>query len=204
MVVYILSIKADLDGVDSITFKPNADICLSVRNPLDHNEIREKIVVDRREFEDDPLAVDPNAPRHSQHKHPKHAEAPCHFALKWDGATQRSTIRVLDSSTDDEPLSTNSSGSFKKSKKKQHQNAAPAIASKITARDSGTAVRILALECQGIEPYAFHLMGSELEIQNKSGTVFHDNLTWSETGDWTNNDLFSGTTSVKNLEGEFA
>lgn len=206
MVVYILSITADLDGVDSITLKPNADICLSVRNPLDHNEIREQIVVDRRDFEDDPLAdIDSRgAPRrNSKHHHPKHAEAPCHFALKWDGATERSTIRVLD--PDDEQL--RGSGSFRKSKKKNHAAAAQSnessIASKMSAGDSGAAVRMLALECQGIEPYAFHLMGNELEIQSKSGTVFQDDLTWSETGDWSTFDTFAGGTSVKNLQGEF-
>ena len=208
MVVYILSITADLEGVDSITLKPNADICLSVRNPLDHNEIREKIVVDRRDFEEDPLAdIDARgAPRrNSKHHHPKHAEAPCHFALKWDGgATERSTIRVLD--PNDEQLLR---GSFRKSKKKNHaaaaaqSNESSLIASKMSAGDSGTAVRMLALECQGIEPYAFHLMGNELEIQNKSGTVFQDDLTWSETGDWSTFDTFVGGTSVKNLKGEF-
>lgn len=209
MVVYVLSLQADLQGIDSIALKPNADICLSVRNPLDHNEVRENVVVDRREFEEDPMAHsndnrggDPSGGAvHSnmnKHHHVKHAEAPCHFALKWESASQRSTIRVLDDSGAAEDSSSKKSGG--KNKKKSHETSAN-ISASIGAKDSGNPVRILRLECDGIEPYAFHVLGSEFVVTNTAGAVFEE-LTWTESGNWSVYDLASGTTSISNLQGK--
>ena len=84
MVKYILSLKADLEGVASLQLAPECDLCLSVRNPVQIEETRERIVV---ESSAPLLGKDPK----EHHKHgPKHdyGPAPSHFSLKWDGAKQ--------------------------------------------------------------------------------------------------------------------
>jgi hypothetical protein len=87
MVLYTLFLKADLSGVTSLKLKDGSDICLSVRNPVDHEEVRERIVVDSRALEEIDEGVDAH---HSKH-HPK----PSHFSMKWSGASSPSTIRVI-------------------------------------------------------------------------------------------------------------
>jgi hypothetical protein len=221
MVVYILYLQADvLQGVASVAMNPDADLCLSVRNPLDHAETRAQIMVEP--VLDDAHSSNSNNSRHAYQKgdvtaaayhhhsnhsktHVKHAEAPCHFALTWQGATQRSTIRVLEhESVDTTTAATKTSG---KGKKKNHHGSSSSnhMATALTAKDSGTPVPLLRLECDGIEPYAFHLTGRELIITNTAGVVFGatDELTWSATGDWSAYDMGSGTTRIANLQGSF-
>jgi hypothetical protein len=212
MVVYILSLQADiLQGVASVAMNPDADLCLSVRNPLDHSETRAHIMVEPV-LDDNKHTSSLHAYQkgdvtaaayhhHSNHSktHVKHPEAPCHFALTWQGATQRSTIRVLEHDSVDTAATTKTSG---KGKKKNHHNH---MATALTAKDSGTPVPLLRLECDGIEPYAFHLTGRELIITNTAGVVFGatDELAWSATGDWGAYDMGSGTTRITNLQGSF-
>mmetsp|Transcript_103987 Transcript_103987/g.291320 ORF Transcript_103987/g.291320 Transcript_103987/m.291320 type:complete len:211 (-) Transcript_103987:43-675(-) len=201
MVVYILSIQADLEGVASLTLKPDADLCFSVRHPIDQSEVRERIVIDRTAYEE-PVDGGANITstsdsrvhhhahgRTNKHHHPKHAEAPCHFALKWPGATQRSTIRVID------PAVESVEDHGKKSKKKM-----PDLALQITADDSGRRVALLALDCEDIEPFAFHLLGNELVVTNTAGETFDSDLEWTSTGkdtmEWSAYDLASGTTRI--------
>jgi Eukaryotic protein of unknown function (DUF866) len=200
MVVYILSIRTELQGVESIELKPDADICISVRNPTDHNETREGVVIDRRDFEDSPDAVhfskkkDGHPPPPVHHRQPKHSEAPCHFALKWQDAAQRSTIRVLDvDAVEAEPS--------KKSKKPSSQHAPP-IAKKIFSDDSGKLIPILALECSDIEPFAFHPTGDEFVVTNSAGDKF-ETLDWNKN-EWTSYDLSSGSTNIKILQVSFS
>jgi hypothetical protein len=218
MVVYVLSLQADLQGVDTIALSADADLCISVRNPLDHSEVREQIMVDRSSFQESASRGggnnqhafnkgDVTAAEHHHHsnqpkKHVKHPEAPCHFALKWQGATQRSTMRVLDEASDDVTKSS-SSGRGKKKAAHGNSHSHSTIAPALTAKDSGQPVRLLRLECDGMEPYAFHLTGRELVVTNKAGVVYEDDLTWSEAGDWSAYDMGSGTTRVSNLVGRF-
>jgi hypothetical protein len=88
MVLYTLYLKAKLSGVKSLKLKQGSDICLSVRNPVDHEQVRERIVVDSRALEQ---VVD----EESKHHHSKHHEKPSHFSMKWSGASSPCTIRVV-------------------------------------------------------------------------------------------------------------
>ena len=44
MVLFLLCIKAELDGVDSLSLLRNVNLCFSVRNPLNDDETRDKVV----------------------------------------------------------------------------------------------------------------------------------------------------------------
>lgn len=162
MVVYILFIKADLDGVASVALKQQgtANLCISVRNPMDHNEVRERVVI---EFGEPAPSPDP-AGHHHGHAKKVHQEQPSHFALKWEGAQTRSTLRVLS---------------------KDGQQAVVGKKQKPTrdmlAVDSGTFVPMLALECDGVEPYVFH--GAEFIVSNNAGMQY-DPVDLSASSAW--------------------
>ena len=57
----------------------------------------------------------------------------------------------------------------------------------ITSDDSGEYVPVLAMECRGLEPYAFHPMGNEFKVISEGGAVFDDDVDLSE-GDWADYD----------------
>ena len=178
MVVYVLYLRANLEGVYSLSLKPGANLCISVRNPLDHDQTREKVVVDTSALEE---PLQPGSHKHNNHLH--HAEAPCHFALKWDhGDTKRATIPVLGESD-------------AKVKK------VPPTRRQLNSDDSGKLVPLLAFDCQGVEPFAFHPMGDEIVVTSSAGRVF-DGIELSN-GDWTHFDLGSGSTSVLHVWGKF-
>ena len=44
MVLFILCIKAELEGVETLSLLKNTNLCFSIRNPLSDWEIRENIV----------------------------------------------------------------------------------------------------------------------------------------------------------------
>jgi hypothetical protein len=163
MVVYILFIKADLEGVASVALKQQgmANLCISVRNPMDHNEVRERVVIEFGE-----PAPPADTAGHHNHGHAKkvHQEQPSHFALKWEGAQTRSSVTVL---------------------RKDGQQAVVGRKQKPTrpmlAVDSGTFVPMLALECNGVEPYAFH--GAEFIVSNKAGMQY-DPVDLSASSAW--------------------
>ena len=188
MVVFILYIKADLTGIATVAMAPGTDICVSVRNPLDQVEVREKVVI-----ESDELIYQPEGG--GKHSHEAHPEPACHFSLKWDGASQRSTIQVLSELP----------GGNKKSKGKgtnnnnnNNNNSSPR---EMTAKDSGTFVPVLALECLGLEPYAFHPIGKEFIVTNKAGVTF-DEVDLSK-GTWREYELSTGSTTIENFESKF-
>ena len=143
--------------------KQGSDICLSVRNPVDHDQVRERIVVDSSALEE----VDDEE---SKHHHSKHHQKPSHFSMKWSGASSPCTIRVVSTS-------------------------------EMVASDSETFVPILALECNGLEPFEFHPLGNEFVVENDAGHVF-DKVDLS-SGDWNAYDMGEGTTSVLNLTAKF-
>lgn len=97
MVLYTLYLKADLDGVESLELKDGADICLDVRNPVDHQEVRERIVVDSSDLE--PAEEEHTDNHHHHHSKQHHKVHPCHFSMKWRDASSPSTIRVVEGST---------------------------------------------------------------------------------------------------------
>jgi hypothetical protein len=148
MVLYILSIKAELDGVEKIELDPTANLCFDIRNPNSDYETREKIVVDPKEYVQD--ADDNNSSR----------EPPCHFKITWEGSKKKSVLTILNQ---DEVKT-----ALKKSKQK---NSSSSIRN-VTAEDTNEYVPILAMETRGIEPYAFHCMGGEFIVTSTGGTVF--------------------------------
>lgn len=215
VVVYVLSLQADaLDGVAAVTWKPDADVCLSVRNPVDPTQVRERVVIDTSALEEEPVTPDHHQQQHQQQqkhhdrkhqqhrdkKHHQHHEAPCHFALTWDGATERSTIRVRSATEEWE----RGGGGGKKGKQHKQQVNAPELATALT--ESGTAVPLLALECENVEPYALHLLGTELVVTTTAGKTY-EQLQWqyddNGTCSWEAYDMASGSTSIVNLKATF-
>ena len=81
MVLFILCIKAELDGVETLSLLRNTNLCLSVRNPLSDYEVREKIVFNPSE----------TLEQEENDREPAH-----HFAVKWEGSKKYSTLIVLD------------------------------------------------------------------------------------------------------------
>eukprot|EP00978_Attheya_sp_CCMP212_P043632 scaffold287910_cov49-Attheya_sp.AAC.1 len=70
------------------------------------------------------------------------------------------------------------------------------------ARDSGEFVPMIALDCEGIEPYAFHVMGGEFIVTRQSDAKIFDEVDISQ-GNWNEFELGAGNTSVANLESKF-
>jgi Eukaryotic protein of unknown function (DUF866) len=192
MVVFVLYIKADLEGVASVSYVPGTNLCISVRNPLNDYEIRENVVV-----ETDVLLEVPEPTKNSRNDHVAHREPACNFAFKWEGAAHRSTIQIKSEDNADTPSANNA-----KKGKAQSNSTAGAVATRdMFAQDSGSFVPILALDCHGVEPYAFHPLGDEFVVTNKDGIKF-DSVDLS-TGAWSDFDLGTGTTSISNLESKF-
>mmetsp|Transcript_19876 Transcript_19876/g.55278 ORF Transcript_19876/g.55278 Transcript_19876/m.55278 type:complete len:105 (+) Transcript_19876:501-815(+) len=57
----------------------------------------------------------------------------------------------------------------------------------MTSEDNGGWVPILAMECRGLEPYAFHPMSEEFVITSEGGTTFEEEVELGE-GDWADYD----------------
>lgn len=151
MVLYILSIKAELDGVERIALDPLANLCFDIRNPNSDYETREKVVVDPKEYV--PQDEDNNS-----------REPPCHFQITWEGSKKKSVLTILK----EEEMKT----ALKKSKPQKKQHSSIHMIRNVTAEDSDQYVPILAMETRGIEPYAFHCMGGEFIVTSTGGTVF--------------------------------
>lgn len=180
MVLFILCVKADLEGVSSMSVKKPVHICISVKNPLSDFEIREKIIVSTEQY----IEQEENS-----------REPPCHFALKWEGSKKRSTIEVLlDDATAKSALK--KSGGNKKSSRNNPRD--------VVATDSGgDFVPVLALECRGIEPYAFHPINDEFIVTSEGGTIFDDGVDLSD-GDWADYDAENDlSVSISNFQSKF-
>ena len=201
MVVYILFCKADLEGIASLKLSADASLCFSVRNSQDQAEIREKIVVDPSVLHN--VAISD----HGKHRD----ETPSHFALKWNGATQRATLRVLGSSSElvndpnphVKPDDDKSRGKKPKDRRTSELDKALERVRVMEADDSGAMVPMLALDCNGLEPYAFHPLGGEGEFVavGKNGKVY-ENVDLSD-GDWSDYDLATGSVSITNFASAF-
>lgn len=154
MVLYLLYLKAELENVESVSLKPGANICLSVRNPLSDFEVREKVVMNLVET----LEQEEGA-----------REPPHHFALKWEGSKKASIATVLDEAAVKTALK----------KKKGVQ-----VPRNYGSDDSGDYAPILGVEVRGLEPYAFHAMGDEFIVTSSGGgQTFAEDVDLSE-GDW--------------------
>lgn len=142
-----------------------ANICLDVRNPTTE-EIREKVVIDPTDMIDDEDSKEP----------------PYHFGIKWDGSQKVSVLTVLDVDS----VKTALKKATKKGKKCKGDED-PRMPRAYTDEDNQTFVPILAVECRGIEPYAFHCMGGEFIVESEGGVTFSgDDVDLSE--DWADYD----------------
>mmetsp|Transcript_19470 Transcript_19470/g.29558 ORF Transcript_19470/g.29558 Transcript_19470/m.29558 type:complete len:158 (-) Transcript_19470:96-569(-) len=153
------------------------NLSLSVKNPLSDYEVREKVAFD---------------PSETVEQDESSREPPYHFGLKWEGSKKISTLTVLN------PAETKSA--LKKLGKKAKGFAVKEV---YTAEDSGSYVPLLAFECRGLEPYAFHPMGNEIKVTSEGGGVFESDVDLSE-GDWADydeeNDL---SVSISEFETKF-
>ena len=160
MVLFVLQIKAELDGVQSLSLLKSTNLCFSIRNPLSDFETREKVVFDPSET----LEQDDGD------REPAH-----HFSVKWEGSKKQSTLIVLSSQE--------AKAALKKKQKKGKKGQDDHLPRDLTADDNDDYVPVLVMECRGLEPYAFHAMGSEFKVVSEGGKVFDDDVDLSE-GDW--------------------
>jgi len=163
MVLFILCVKAELDGVEALSLLKNTNLCFSVRNPLSDYETREKIVFNPSETLDQD-----EGDRADAHN----------FAVKWEGSKKFSTLVVLDEE--------GSKSALKKIKKKKGKKGSADevdVPRNVTSDDNGGYVPVLAMECRGMEPYAFHPLGDDFKVISEGGAVFDEDVDLSE-GDW--------------------
>jgi hypothetical protein len=137
----------------------NAHLRISVSNPLSGDEVRENVVLNPSEtVEQDEGAREP----------------PHHFTLKWEGSKKASILQCLDEKEAASALK----------KKKKYKGEKPRS---YTGDDSGNWVPLLAMECRGLEPYAFHPMSDEFIITSEGGFKFDEEIELGE-GDWADYD----------------
>jgi hypothetical protein len=171
MVLFVLLIKAELDGIESLSLIKNTNLCFSLRNPLSDYEVREKVVFNPSEI----LEQDEND-----------REPPHNFALRWEGSKKYSTLSVLH---DDDSGGGGVKSALKKLSKKGGKKGGKQsgedeyLPRDVTAADNNNFVPVLVMECRGLEPYAFHPMGNEFKITSLGGTIFEKDVDLSE-GDW--------------------
>ena len=193
MVVFILYCRGVLENVGTVKLNKSANLCFSVRNPQDANEVREKIVVDPT------VLHEASKGDHSKHR----TEEPSHFAMKWEhGAAERATLRILGVDSIVEKATDSVEG--KKAKihtSKEIEKALEQIRD-MKGEDNGNYVPMLALECNGLEPYAFHPMGGEFTVTRENETKTFENVDLSD-GDWSEYDMATGTVSITNFQSKF-
>ena len=166
MVLYVLSLRATLEHVASLKWDGAEKLlCCSIRHPVDPLDVKEKVVVDFSELEEQPK----EDKLHHAKQH--HNEKPCHFHVTWsDGSKGSIRIVQLNNHTDD--------------------------------ICSNEWFPVLSLECENIEPTAFHPLGKEFIITNHHGKVYnHVDLS---SGGWTKYDMSTGSTAITQLASKFA
>ena len=131
--------------------------------PISDWETREKIVFDPSETLD----------QDEGDREPAH-----HFRVKWEGSKKFSTLIVLDEE--------GAKSAMKKLKKKGGKKGGSGevdVPRDVTSDDNGEFVPVLAMECRGMEPYAFHPLGNEFKVVSEGGAVFEEDVDLSD-GDW--------------------
>lgn len=91
--------------------------------------------------------------------------------MKWEGAPKRSTLIVLDAAA--------TKSALKKKKKFKEEFSYLTY----TSEHAGNFVPVLAFECRGLEPYAFHCLGDEFVVESEGGVKFDSDVDLSD-GDW--------------------
>lgn len=157
MVLFVLSMKAEFENIASVQLVRDKNLCVSVRNPLSDYEVREKVVFNPSETVEQEEGARQN---------------PHHLSIKWEGNKKACMLEALDADA--------AKAALKKKKSKD-------VPRDLTEDDSGSWVPILAMECRGLEPYAFHPMGDEFVITSQGGALFDSEIDLSE-GDWADYD----------------
>lgn len=140
-----------------MSIKQDTNLCISVRNPLSDYEVREKVTFNPSEC----IEQDEGA-----------RQNPHHLSLKWEGNKKAAMLEALDV--------TAAKAALKKKKCKEQIR-------DINEDDSGSWVPILAVECRGLEPYAYHPIGDEFIVTSQGGVKFSSEVDVSE-GDWADYD----------------
>jgi Eukaryotic protein of unknown function (DUF866) len=153
MVLFLLYIKAEFENIGSISLRKDSNLCVSVRNPLSDFETREKVVFNPSETVDQDEGA---------------RQSPHHLSIKWEGNKKACILECLDENA--------AKTALKKKKSKDTPR-------DLTEDDSGRWVPVLAMECRGLEPYAFHSMGGEFVVTSQGGKVFTEDVDLGE-GDW--------------------
>ncbi len=185
-VIFISSVPLyNVSGTNrSITMKKDVNICIDVMNPLSGEETREKVVIDPTELIEDENSKEP----------------PYHFGLSWEGSKKKSVLTVLDADS----LKATLKKTSKKGKKAKGGGEDPRMPRAYTSDDNEAFVPILALECRGLEPYAFHPMGGEFLVESEGGMVFEGEDVDLSEGDWADydgdNDI---SVSISDFESKF-
>ena len=91
-----------------------------------------------------------------------------HLSLKWEGSKKASIAMVLGEAATKTAL-----------KKKR----GAVVKRQYEAEDSGKWVAILALECRGLEPYAFFPLGEDFVVVSTGGKEFSEDVDFS-AGDY--------------------
>jgi hypothetical protein len=150
MVLFLLCMKCEAENVGEVELRRDANLRISVRNPLSDTEVRENVVFN---------------PTETIEQEEGSREPPCHFALRWEGSKKSSVLRVLDDKE--------AAAALKKKSKKSKDSMAPR---NYTGDDSGNWVPLLAMECRGLEPFAFHPMRDEFVIMSEGGCKFDQDV----------------------------
>lgn len=179
MVLFLLWMKADLEGVASVALRKNVDLCLSVKNPLSNYEVREKVVLNPSVWieQDDSSREDPH-----------------HLSLKWEGSKKASTLAVLSEQ--------DAKTALKKKSKKKNDALVPGNYSAATAEggEGGEWQPILCIECRGMEPTTF-FPGDEFVVTSEGGTVFAEEIDLSDEDGWAEYDAeHDAPVSVSQIE----
>jgi Eukaryotic protein of unknown function (DUF866) len=165
MVLFVLQMKAETEGVRSVELQPGTGLCLSVRNPQSDYEVRDNVVIDTSEYLD---ASEPDA-----------KEMECHLRIKWEGQPKASFLKIL----------TNAEAKTVLKKMKQPKGTAEAawLPRPYTANDTGRYVSLLLVECRGLEPYQLTAGSTEFVVTSDGGTVFDQDVNVAD-GDWADYD----------------
>jgi hypothetical protein len=142
-----------------VTLRHDANLRISVRNPLSDDEVRENVIVNPSEtVEQDESAREP----------------PHHLSLKWEGSKKQSILQILNDSETASAL-----------KKKKFKGEKPRTS--YTGDDGGQWIPLLCMECRGLEPYAFSPMRDEFVIQSEGGCEFSEDVEFDD-GEWADYD----------------
>lgn len=161
----------------TITLRPDAQLRISVSNPLSGDEVRENVVFNLSEtIEQD---EDSREPAH-------------HFGLKWDGSNKRSILQAYVTEAEVNARIKKFNKRYKGEKPRPY-----------TGDDDGKWVPLLLVECRGLEPYAFHPMKDEFVITSEGGWTFDEEIEFTDN-EWADYDAENDCpVSIQEIEFKF-